>query len=474
MATLKPEDNTTVTASSQASDISTPPPEKTTGTQQVDLERLGEQHGYALDEAVLKQQLGLPADAVLKKDATGRVLIPQPSDDPNDPLNWPVWRKRLVLVMLAVASFTCDYSAATGASALLAQAAQWHISPNVVNHATAGNTFMLGVGGIVTVWLSAYFGRLPVIAWFTLIAAATAVWSAAAGSFESYMASRILNGLFVVAAAGSGLMWINDVFFFHERPRMINVWSTAIILSPFLGPQFMAAILQVTSWRVGMYLNFGIIMTSLITIVLIGQETFYPRNRAGQVVNIQSYPRWQRLLGIAQTKTKYTGNTIVSAGARTALTATRLPVILICIFYFFDFGWTIGNNTTISVLLVPAYKLDYYGLAAIYCAPVIGAFLAVPIGYFLFDFIGKIWARRHNGVISPEARLIPIWLVLPLKIAGYNMIGVTMGQHLNIWILIIGWGMHNLATVLTTSAVGAYLIDCYPEASGESAAWLNL
>lgn len=121
---------TTVVGSSQASDISTPPPEKADDVKQsVDLERFGERHGYALDEAVLKQQLGLDEHAVLKKDSTGRVLIPQPSDDPRDPLNWSPWKKRSILVMLAIASFTCDYSAATGASALLAQAAQWHISP---------------------------------------------------------------------------------------------------------------------------------------------------------------------------------------------------------------------------------------------------------------------------------------------------------------------------------------------------------
>jgi len=53
------------------------------------------------------------------------------------------------------------------------------------------------------------------------------------------------------------------------------------------------------------------------------------------------------------------------------------------------------------------------------------------------------------------------------------MIGVTVQRHLNLWVLIVGWGMHNLSTVLTTSAVAAYLIDCYPEASGESAALLN-
>ena len=103
----------------------------------------------------------------------------------------------------------------------------------------------------------------------------------------------------------------------------------------------------------------------------------------------------------------------------------------------------------------------------------VGALVGVGIGYFAFDFIGKIWARRNNGVISPEARLIPIWLVLPFKIAGYNMIGTTIQQHLDLWILIVGWGMHNMATILTTSAVSAYLIDVYPEASGESAAWLN-
>jgi hypothetical protein len=106
-------------------------------------------------------------------------------------------------------------------------------------------------------------------------------------------------------------------------------------------------------------------------------------------------------------------------------------------------------------------------------APVVGGALGIPIGHYLFDFIGKLWAKRANGIVAPEARLVPLWLVLPLKIAGYNMIGLSIGHTWNIWILAIGWGMHNLATILTTTAVGAYLIDAYPEASGESAAWLN-
>lgn len=40
------------------------------------------------------------------KHGTGKeahiVLNPQPSDDPNDPLNWPLWRKELITAILCL------------------------------------------------------------------------------------------------------------------------------------------------------------------------------------------------------------------------------------------------------------------------------------------------------------------------------------------------------------------------------------
>lgn len=194
---------------------------------------------------------------------------------------------------------------------------------------------MLGIGGLATVWLGAYFGRLPVLFWFSCVSMGTAAWSAAAQSFESYMAARILNGFFCVAGAASGLCWISDVFFFHQRARKINIWSTAIILSPFLGPQFMAAIISVDSWRTGMWLNFGIISLGVALIVAFGDETFYPRHLPREQVP----PRKNRLLrvvGLEQARTHYTTNTFWEAGTRLGYTAFKLPVFLICLFYFFD------------------------------------------------------------------------------------------------------------------------------------------
>jgi hypothetical protein len=153
------------------------------------------------------------------------ILIPQPSEDPHDPLNWSRFRKHLVLLIISLTALLPDYGSATGAVTLLPQSAIWGLSPDTVNHSQVGNVFMLGAGGVFVVAFSAYFGRLPVLFWFLVLALATAIWCAAAKTFESFMAARILNGFFSTVAQGGGLMFILDMFFFHERARKINIWA---------------------------------------------------------------------------------------------------------------------------------------------------------------------------------------------------------------------------------------------------------
>ena len=63
--------------------------------------------------------------------------------------------------------------------------------------------------------------------WFLVIATTTAAWCAAATNLDSFMAARILNGFFSTVAQAGGLMFIQDMFFFHERARKINIWAYA-------------------------------------------------------------------------------------------------------------------------------------------------------------------------------------------------------------------------------------------------------
>src|SRR6201999_4166588 len=108
-----------------------------------------------------------------------------------------------------------------------------------------------------------------------------------------------------------------------------------IILSPFLGPQFMAAIISVDSWRTGMWLNFGIITLGLLLTFTLGDETFYPRHLMPDRIPPRK-SRILRVIGVEQFRTKYTTNTFLEAGSRLGYTAVKLPVFLVCLFYFFD------------------------------------------------------------------------------------------------------------------------------------------
>jgi MFS family permease len=87
---------------------------------------------------------------------------------------------------------------------------------------------MLPTNPHLVVVFSAYFGRLPVVFYFAIFAFLTAIWCAAATSFNSFMAARILNGFFSTVAQAGGMMFIQDMFFFHERARKINVWAYVI------------------------------------------------------------------------------------------------------------------------------------------------------------------------------------------------------------------------------------------------------
>lgn len=100
---------------------------------------------------------------------------------------------------------------------LLTPGRVWGLSPDTVNHSAVGNVFMLGAGGVIVVMLAAYFGRAPILFWWLVMALVTAIWCAAAQSFKSFMAARILSGFFSTVAQGGGLMFINDLFFFHEK-----------------------------------------------------------------------------------------------------------------------------------------------------------------------------------------------------------------------------------------------------------------
>ena len=73
----------------------------------IDLEAWGEEHGYVLDVEVLKELTPNWQSYQLTPDGK-TVLIPQPSSDHNDPLNWTKTKKHIILFVIAATAYVPD------------------------------------------------------------------------------------------------------------------------------------------------------------------------------------------------------------------------------------------------------------------------------------------------------------------------------------------------------------------------------
>ncbi|KAL9599464.1 MAG: hypothetical protein Q9219_003803 [cf. Caloplaca sp. 3 TL-2023] len=437
---------------------------------------LGERDGYIVDTESLadeKQTTVATGCTKLKTASNGHtILVPQPTDDPNDPLNWSPLRKRVILLIISYAAFLPDSGSAIGAIALVPQSEQWHMSPDSILRAQAGSVAMLGAGGLFVVSLSAYFGRLPILFWFTLLAFLTSVWSAAVDSFGSFMVARMFNAFFSTVAQAGGLMFVKDVFFSHEYARMINVWAFAIILAPYLGPSLAAFMLSTQQWKLPFWVYSIEVGLALIAIIACMEETYYDRQIPTNKQPLRK-SRFMRLIGIEQFQSRHLRSTFGQAMMRPIRALFKVPVFLSTLYYVATLSWVVGINSTLTVFLIPLYGLGLNQIGFFYFTPIVAALLGNLAGYWLHDLIANTYMRRHQGRFEAEARLWAGWIAMPFLVGGLTLLGFCLQRSYHYMLTSLAWGLYVFGTMIASVGVDAYLLDSYSEGPGEVIMWLT-
>ncbi|CAI6331879.1 unnamed protein product [Periconia digitata] len=435
-----------------------------------------------LDADAAHLEKGQIGDLKLAKDGH-TVLIPQPSADPNDPLNWSWRRKHLMLAVVSSTAFLGDYGSGSGIPLIVLQGEEWGLSPAKVNESGNLNVVMLGIGGLFWIVMSSFWGRAPVMFWSTLSGALFTLACATTTSFPVYYGFRALMGLTLTAYQVVGLACVKDMFYFHEHARKIGIWVAIFILSPYLGPFFANFIIAGTGdWRAVMWLCFAICSADLIAIILICDETYYDRT-----VSIESQParpqtfgaRMLRVVGIWQIKHHKGYFTTLSHSCRRLLSTFLKPIIIPAMLYYaMSFMWSVGINITSTILLETPTALGGYGysplsIGFLYFTPLVAVVLGEVFGHFFNDFIANRYIRLHSGVFKPEARLVTNYVAAFFMIPGLIVVGLTLEKHLSVAGIVVGWGMYTFGVMLATVAVTAYALDSYGGASSEVGGLLN-
>jgi MFS family permease len=409
-------------------------------------------------------------------------LIPQPSEDPKDPLNWSTFKKHSILLIVAFAAFAGDFGSGAGIPPVVLQSKEWKLSPVTVTQANNISIIMAGVSGLLWFPLFSYWGRMPVLFWSSLMGLLFTLGCILAPDFHTFYGLRALQTLTQAVGQTIGLAFIKDIFFYHEHARKIGLWYSIFITAPVMGPLFgNFMIAGLGEWRPVFWLVFAWSSFVLCLCLAFGDESYYIRSVPNQPERGQSQiARLTRILGIWQIKI-HADNYFPPL----RLCYGRLfevffkPVIPLSMFYYaITFMWSVGINVYTSILLETPRSEGGYGFGPkstgyLYFTPVVAIILGELFGHNFNDWLAARYAKRHGGHFVPEARLWTNYLGVILMILGLILTGQTL-QHRLHWVgLVFGWGMAQFGILIISVATVTYVLDCYSNASGEVSALIN-
>ncbi|KAL6925675.1 Major facilitator superfamily transporter [Hanseniaspora valbyensis] len=228
----------------------------------------------------LEQVYGGAADgSQLKRDSkSGTVLMPQPSDSPNDPLNWSQLRK---FSHFALMTFITAFTAATSNDAGAAQDSLneiYGISYDAMN--TGAGVLFLAIGW-GTLFLSPFpnlYGRKITYLVCLLLGLLGSVWFGSAKKTSDTIWSQLFVGASESCAEAHVQLSLTDIFFQHQLGAVLTGYIMATSIGTFLGPLIAGYISSGESFRWVGWWAVIIYGASIALFILTCEETYFDRS----------------------------------------------------------------------------------------------------------------------------------------------------------------------------------------------------
>lgn len=464
----------------------------------------------------MNQESEIPGDTHLveienKNDTNEKIqilLIPTPSSDPNDPLNWTKTRKYFHMFCIVVYVFGIGVPTTVIYSVLPDIATHTEISIGDLNAGTGYMFLFLGLGCLLFLPLSLQYGKRPVYLFSSFACCLISVWQPYAGKNGTWIASKVLQGFFASAVEALPEVSVSDVFFEHERATWMGVYAIALFSSNYLAPMIAGFVNDTIGWRWVIYLSCIWNAVAFVFLSLFLEETNYERQlpevRDPDPSNLliaeesKNFDKQDLNITVEQVKNEplFTGSSDVPRMNPTLHTKSlwermafqkpsknfllwhyiwrsiqmaQFPVVLWSGFlYGASLIWYSVMNATLAVV----FGAEPYGFSSamtglVYASPLIFAIVFYVYAGWTLDYLKVKIARRRNGYSKSEDRLWSLILYMILGPSALILWGVGAYYRIHWFGLIIGCGIMGGLAPLGCSVGVTYSIDTYHEMSCE-------
>ncbi|KAL5323507.1 hypothetical protein ACEPPN_008044 [Leptodophora sp. 'Broadleaf-Isolate-01'] len=430
------------------------------------------------------------------------VLVPQPTRDPNDPLNWSRWRKEYHYWLLWWWGFIAAVSVNWGGPVWTQLTIDYNTTFVQLNVASALCWLFLGLGCVFLQPTAMKIGRRPVYLMATVFNLVGCAMGGVSHTVGMFFGVNILTG--IGAAPVDSLVEIStmDIFFAHERGTRLSLLLFTIYAGSYLGPVAAGYVAESQTWR-WCYWYLVIFLFVLLVIQLFTmEESTYRRpissvEVGGVPASAHATPKELELGLGKQTTTPITdgdGDTPIPPpktymqrfsliqtsqndprfwiviALRPFSLVTYPAVMWAGIVYGIQVMWLSLLATTQSeIFSLEPYNFSVVNVGNINFAAFIGGILGMLWGGTVSDNCLLYLARRNGGIAEPEMRLWTMVVPSFINSGGLLMYGLGAFYEMH-WILSAGFGTACIAFGIGSGGAIAitYAVDCYSLVASEA------
>ncbi|KAK5054415.1 hypothetical protein LTR84_001305 [Exophiala bonariae] len=444
------------------------------------------------------------------KHGTGKnshiVLVPQPSEDPNDPLNWSYWKKLRIVLIVSLGA--CLYASTFGP---LLVAGAYQISQELgvtftdVSLLAGYQLLVAGSTGALVSALSRKWGKRPVFVFSALFGLIGSIVGSVATSYSTLMGARVIQGFSTAAYESLTIALVGDLFFVHERGLYITISQFVLASVSNFSSVLTGPITSNLGWRYLFYLCVVIGGVQTLLLFLFCPETQFNRDHRYEIdesigENLEDLAEIEKQHMVTSTGPVGAKNerseathmearvipkkkTIVQELALVTGTYSSENVVQLFIAPFACCSnlvvlWAVVQSGTITATYVamsyvlaqifafPPYSLSAAGVGNLFLGPFLGGVIASLVFGWINDPLIKWCSRKNNGVYEPEYRLL---LMVPALVAGIGLMafGKLAQDGASIYVTATMHGFVIFGITAATISVCPYALDAYRDMSSE-------
>ncbi|KAF4124082.1 Sugar (and other) transporter [Geosmithia morbida] len=366
------------------------------------------------------------------------ILIPQPSDDPNDPLNWPLWRRDTATLTLCFVGALATSLGPILAANTITVAGELSRPPGDVVALTGCFLLGSGAGAVLAVPSARTWGKRHIFLLATCVILASSIWAGTAGTdYKSLVAARVVQG--AGAAPFESLLGaaVGDMYHVHQRGVRMACAGLSVSGAAFSTPVIAGVVTRRLGWQWTFHIVSILAGAALPAVLFLCPEMAYVRGEERSKPSTSSSADGCRrhktfIQSLAPFDGRKTENGCWALLLRPFVLLANPTFVWVCLIQGTTVGWTVFVAVVLATIFIgPPYHWTEVQAGYAYGGAFAGALVGFAVAGLLADATVRWLARRNGGLYEPEFRIV---LVGPMFVAGgVGLFGfaVTAGQVLS-------------------------------------------